>query len=76
MKAIEPVTAKRIETTRDGLVIVLEDRRVLIPWEKCSRKLAAASEEERLAAELSPGGYGIHWVMLDEDLSITGLLRS
>jgi hypothetical protein len=28
-----------------------------------------------LAAELSPGGYGIHWPLLDEDLSISGLLR-
>lgn len=76
MKATEPLTAKRIETTRDGLMIILEDRRVLIPWEKCSPKLSAAREDERSAAQLSPGGYGIHWPMLDEDLSIDGLLRS
>lgn len=76
MKATEPVTAKSIETMREGLAIILEGRRVLIPWEKCSRKLGAASDEERSAAELSPGGYGIHWPILDEDLSISGLLRS
>ena len=75
MKAIEPITAKRIETTGHGLVIILEDRRILIPWEKCSPKLAAARQDERSTAELSPGGYGIHWPLLDEDLSINGLLR-
>ncbi len=75
MKAIEPVTAKKVETTSEGVMIVLSDRRILIPWEKCSRKLAGATERERLTAELSPGGYGIHWPLLDEDLSINGLLR-
>ena len=31
---------------------------------------------ERRRAELSPGGYGIHWPLLDEDLSIGGLWRN
>ncbi len=75
MKAAEPITAKKIETAREGLVVVLEDGRVSIPWEKCSPRLAAATEAERLKAELSPGGYGIHWPLLDEDLSINGLLQ-
>lgn len=39
-----------------------------------SRKLAAASAIEREKYEISPSGYGIHWPMLDEDLSIDGLL--
>ena len=75
MKAPEPITAKKIQTNHDGLVVVLDDRRVLIPWEKCSPWLAMATEAERLNAELSPGGYGIHWPLLDEDLSINGLLQ-
>ncbi len=66
----------KIETTRDGLVVVLDDRRVLIPWEKCSPRLAMATEAERSNAELSPGGCGIHWPLLDEDLSINGLLQN
>ncbi len=76
MKATEPITARKIETTRDGLVVVLDDRRVLIPWGKCSPRLAMATESERLDAELSPGGYGVHWPLLDEDLSINGLLQN
>ncbi len=39
-----------------------------------SSALANASEAERLNYEISPAGYGIHWVLLDEDLSIDGLL--
>jgi len=39
-----------------------------------SSVLANASEAERLNYEISPTGYGIHWTLLDEDLSIDGLL--
>ncbi len=76
MKATEPLTAKKIETTPEGLVVDRENRRVLIQWGKCSPRLATATERERLTAELSPGGYGIHWPLLDEDLSIGGLLAN
>lgn len=39
-----------------------------------SKKLLNASPIEREKFELSPSGYGIHWPLLDEDLSIDGLL--
>jgi len=39
-----------------------------------SEKLANASEIERQKYEISPSGYGIHWPLIDEDLSIDGLL--
>ena len=72
---LNPITAKGIEATREALIIALEGRTVSIPWERCSKRLAAARDEERLRAELSPGGYGIHWPLIDEDLSIGGLVR-
>jgi hypothetical protein len=75
MQTTEPVTAIAIETTPEALVLVLGERKVRIPWEQCSRALASATEAERYNAELSPGGYGIHWPLIDEDLSINGLLR-
>jgi hypothetical protein len=55
--------------------LILPGRSVSIPWQKCSQRLAAASEDERMHAELSPGGYGVYWPLLDEDLSVHGLLR-
>ena len=36
--------------------------------------LDKASETELSHFEISPSGYGIHWPLLDEDLSIDGLL--
>ena len=76
MRTTEPITATAIETTPEALILVLGQRKVGIPWEKCSARLASATEQERLRAELSPGGYGIHWPLIDEDLSVGGLLRA
>ena len=39
-----------------------------------SQVLLNAPEKDRLTFEISPSGYGIHWPLLDEDLSIDGLL--
>jgi hypothetical protein len=75
MLTTEPLTAKAIEANRDGLSIFIGERRVKISWDKCSKRLASATEHERMKAELSPGGYGIHWPLIDEDLSVNGLLR-
>jgi hypothetical protein len=36
--------------------------------------LAAAGKEEQMKFEVSPSGYGIHWPLIDEDISIDGLL--
>ena len=42
--------------------------------EKISKKLSKASKLEQERFEISPSGYGIHWPLIDEDLSIDGLL--
>ena len=39
-----------------------------------SSKLATASAVERNYYRVMASGYGIHWPLLDEDLSIDGLL--
>ena len=76
MKPSVPITARRIETSDRELILYLADRAVHVPWERCSPALAKASPAQRREAELSPGGYGIHWPLIDEDLSVGGLLRS
>jgi len=76
MRATEPVTAKAIKTTDRELVIVLPEGEVHVPWDRCSPRLAEATGDQRRKAILSPGGYGIHWPLLDEDLSVEGLLRA
>lgn len=74
MRTTEIVTATGIDTTDEVLIVHLADREVRISWEQCSPILAAANTEQRRYAELSPGGYGIHWPLLDEDISIGGLV--
>ncbi len=37
-------------------------------------KLAQASYAEREKYEISPSGYGIHWPLINEDISVNGLL--
>ena len=39
-----------------------------------SPALASASDKEINHYEISPSGYGIHWPLIDEDISIDGLL--
>jgi hypothetical protein len=75
MHVTKPTVAERIEAGDEGLLVVLKDREVRIPWESCSPRLAGATADQRRCAELSPGGYGVHWPMIDEDLSISGLIR-
>lgn len=52
----EPITAQAIETSPEALILVLPDRQVSIPREKCSPRLAAATETQRLQAELPSEG--------------------
>jgi NAD(P)H-hydrate repair Nnr-like enzyme with NAD(P)H-hydrate epimerase domain len=59
---------------RDALVLKVDGKRHRVPLAKCSPRLANASELERSRFEISPSGYGIHWPLLDEDLSVDALL--
>lgn len=70
----QPILATRAQALDDSLLVVTA-RDFRIRWEECSAKLATATAEERARLTLSPSGYGIHWPLLDEDLSVTGLVR-
>jgi hypothetical protein len=70
MRTTEIVTPVSVDTTDSELIIRLGDRKMRIRQERCSPILAAATPEQRRRAELSPGGYGIHWPLLDEGLSV------
>jgi hypothetical protein len=51
----------------DGQLI----RKTLI---EVSAVLAKANEKEISGHEVSPSGYGIYWLLLDEDIAIDALL--
>jgi hypothetical protein len=63
-----------VRTTKDLLVVTLDDGRsisVPLPW---FPRLAHGTAQERREWRLIGGGRGIHWPALDEDISVEHLL--
>ncbi len=72
MKKFHDISDLKFE---DGfLVITIDGEPKRFQLKEVSPVLEKASEEERNNFEISPSGYGIHWPLLDEDISIDGLL--
>jgi len=72
MKKYHDISDPKFE---DGfLVITIDGELKRFQLKKISLVLEKASKEERNNFEISPSGYGIHWSLLDEDISIDGLL--
>jgi hypothetical protein len=72
-----------IDFKGDLIMLVVDGKTYQIPIHEASPRLAQASEgvgaasplENRQLYRIAPSGYGIHWITLDEDLSINGLLK-
>jgi hypothetical protein len=64
-----------VRVTDSSLSVELRDGREISAPLSWFPRLAAASTRERDAWELSAAGHGIHWPLIDEDLSIEGLLQ-
>lgn len=71
--AAEPV-AVSAKVARDTLVVELRDGRVLSVPLAWYPRLAAATATERRRWELIGPGIGIHWPLIDEDVSIEALM--
>jgi hypothetical protein len=69
------VAALSVVVTEDELTVSLIDgRRISVPLAWYPR-LSHASEIEREKYELIGRGTGIHWPLIDEDLSVSGILK-
>ena len=58
----------------DCMILTIDGQEKALRVSEISPALQNASEKEKNLFEISPSGYGIHWPLLDEDLSIDGLL--
>ena len=58
----------------DLLIVTIDGDKRSFNLNAISSALEKASAKERNAFEISPSGYEIHWPLLDEDISIDGLL--
>lgn len=72
MKKHHHVENVHVEKGRLGLMV--DGRRIQCELKELSPLLAAAKEEALNVFEVSPSGYGIHWPLINEDISIDGLL--
>jgi hypothetical protein len=65
---------KNIRFEDGNLLITIDGREKCFSLNQVSSILEKASDEERVSFDISPSGYGIYWPLLDEDISIDGLL--
>ena len=71
---IEVPTAESVTVTEDTLTVDLSDGRTMSVPLAWFPRLLHASPEERKNWRLVGKGQGIHWVNIDEDISVEGLL--
>jgi len=65
---------QKIEFNKNNMYLVVDNKKYTFQLENISNRLLNATQIERNRFEVSPSGYGIHWPLIDEDLSIDGLL--
>jgi hypothetical protein len=64
-----------IEFNKNDMVILKNGKRKVVDLKVVSSKLLDASEGERNLYWISASGYGIHWPLIDEHLSIEKLIK-
>jgi hypothetical protein len=64
-----------IAFTPSRMLLTVDGKRYSCAFADASERLARARDIERRTFEVSPAGYGIHWPLLDEDLTVDGLIR-
>ena len=74
MKKYHKVEGAKVEGSK--LVLRVNGRSYTVELSNVSDRLRFAGELERKQFVVSPSGYGIHWPLVDEDLSIDALIKS
>jgi len=72
--SIEELKILKLSVLVDSITAEISDGRVVsipVAW---FPRLASASKEELAEFEISPSGYGIHWPLVDEDISMKSFL--
>lgn len=68
-------TIQDITFDQNSIQLSIDGKIVKISLDKISSKLKSANELERNFYKISPSGYGIHWPLIDEDLSVDALIK-
>ncbi len=65
---------KNLHFSGEYMILTIDGEEKKFRIEEVSSILARASQSEKDAYEIPPSGYGIHWPLIDEDISVDGLL--
>ncbi|MBF0331153.1 MAG: DUF2442 domain-containing protein [Candidatus Omnitrophica bacterium] len=66
---------KDVSFDNGHMSLVVDNVFYQVTLSRVSALLARATLKERTCFEISPSGYGIHWPLIDEDLSVDALLK-
>ena len=66
---------QEITFEKDMISLKVDGKLIRILLDKISLKLKRANEIQRNFYKISPSGYGIHWPLIDEDLSINAMIK-
>lgn len=61
---------------KNQICLKVDGQVIKLPVSKVSKKLEAANDIQRNLYTISPSGYGIHWPLIDEDLSVAAMLKN
>lgn len=66
---------QEISFNQDAMSLKIDGKTITILLDKISPKLKSANSMQRSFYKISPSGYGIHWPLIDEDLSVEAILK-
>ena len=65
-----------ISFEQDLICLTVDGQVIKLLLSKVSKKLELATDIQRNLYTISPSGYGIHWPLIDEDLSVDSLSKN
>ena len=68
-------TIQDISFDQNSIQLSIDGKIFKISLDKISSKLKSANELQRNLYKIAPSGYGIHWPLIDEDLSVDALIK-
>ncbi len=66
---------QKIVFDKNNIIIKVNGTEYIIPLKNVSKKLLSANKIQREAYRIICSGYGINWPLIDEDLTIKGLIE-
>jgi hypothetical protein len=67
---------EKVSFEANFITLQIDGEALVLNLDKLSPKLFKANKIERELYKISPSGYGIHWPLIDEDISIEAILKN